>query len=971
MNVIKRNGRQEQVQKYKIVDRIRNLCGNLNNDFINVVDVANKVYDGLCDKITTTEIDNLAAETAMYMSKIHPDYAKLAARIAITNHHKNTRDSFYETMRLIYKNGSITDKFFAIVDKNRELFDKAIDYKRDFQYDFFGFKTLMRSYLFKVNDVPVERPQDLLMRVSIAIHQNDVDSALETYQLMSNLNFIHASPTLYNAGTMRSQNSSCFLLSMQDDSIIGIYDTLGKCAQISKYAGGIGLSIHNVRAKGSYIRGTNGNSTGIVPMLKVFNDTACYVNQGGRRPGAFAIYLEPWHGDVMEYLDMKKNNGNEEERARDLFYAMWIPDLFMQRVESDGVWSLMCPNKSANLQYVYGEEFETLYTRYEAEGRFIKQLPARKVWDKIIESQIETGTPYMLYKDSANMKSNQKNLGTILSSNLCVVGDTKILTDEGYQEIQELVDENINIWNGEKFSKTVVRKTGENQKIIKVVLSNGSVVECTEYHKFYIQNKSDIVKYEAKDLENGMKLIKHDLPHIKTEDSKLTWFRDHCKKNGVVDDGNLYVEFVDYANAFSTLLMLQTVGIQSNVVDNKLVLSCTSLDKLGCDVLSCDEYVSVVDVIDEGKYADTYCFTENERNMGMFNGVLLGNCAEIVQYTSPKEIAVCNLASIGLPKLVENGVFDFEKLGYITSILTKNLNKIIDINFYPVEEAEYSNMKHRPIGIGVQGLADVFMMMKMPFGSEDAKELNKMIFETMYYYSLKTSMEISKEDGYYETFIGSPASKGILQFDMWNVEPSDRYNWKELKDDIMRYGIRNSLLIALMPTAGTSQILGNSECIEPYLSNVFTRRTMAGEFIIVNKFLVGDLIKMGLWSSEMRDRIIYHNGSIQNIPEIPDELKEIYKTAFEVKQKDLIDMSADRGAYVCQSQSLNLFVDNPEYRRLTTMHFYGWKRGLKTGQYYLRSNPAANATKFGIDTGVIKGEKKVECNDEVCVACSA
>jgi ribonucleoside-diphosphate reductase alpha chain len=715
------------------------------------------VIEGIYDGVTTSQLDSLAAEIAASMTTRHPDYAILAARIAVSNLHKNTKKSFSDTMKDLYnyidpKTGKkaplLADDVFDIIWQNRDLLDSTIIYDRDFGYDYFGFKTLEKSYLLKLNNKIAERPQHMLMRVSIGIHKNDIDAAIETYNLMSERWFTHATPTLFNAGTPKPQLSSCFLLTMQDDSIDGIYNTLKNCAKISQSAGGIGLSIHNIRATGSYIRGTNGTSNGIVPMLRVFNDTARYVDQGGgKRKGSFAIYLEPWHADIFDFLELKKNHGKEENRARDLFYAMWISDLFMERVEADGEWSLFCPNEAPGLADCYGEKFRALYAQYESEGRARKVVKAQELWFAILESQIETGTPYMLYKDACNEKSNQKNLGTIRSSNLCT---------------------------------------------------------------------------------------------------------------------------------------------------------------------------------------------------------------EIVEYTAPDEIAVCNLASIALPRFVINGKFDHQRLFDITYVITKNLNKVIDINYYPVEEARNSNMRHRPIGIGVQGLADAFILMRMPFDSEEARQLNKDIHETIYYAAMTASKDLAKVDGPYQTYEGSPVSQGIYQFDMWNVTPSNRWEWDVLKEETKKYGVRNSLLLAPMPTASTSQILGNNECFEPYTSNIYTRRVLSGEFPIVNKHLLKDLVKLGMWNDVMKNKIIAANGSIQNIAEIPDELKEIYKTVWEIKQRAVIDMAADRGAYICQSQSLNLFIQDANFAKLTSMHFYAWKKGLKTGMYYLRTKSAADAIKFTVEQSYLK-----------------
>ena len=754
MYVVKRDGHKEPVMFDKITDRIKKLCYGL-NDMVDAVKVAMRVIEGLYDGVTTSELDNLAAETAASMTVTHPDYAQLAARIAISNLHKNTNKSFSETMSEMYHYVNprtnqaaplLSDEVYEVIKENAEFLNSHIIYNRDFNYDYFGFKTLERSYLLRINGKIVERPQQMLMRVAVGIHLNDLESVIETYELMSKKFFTHATPTLFNAGTPKPQMSSCFLLTMKDDSIDGIYDTLKQTAKISQSAGGIGLAIHNVRATGSYIRGTNGTSNGIVPMLRVFNDTARYVDQGGgKRKGSFAIYLETWHADIFEFLDLKKNTGKEEMRARDLFFAMWTSDLFMKRVEEDTTWTLMCPNECPGLDEVYGDEFEALYLSYEAQGKGRKTIRARELWEKILESQIETGTPYMLYKDAANRKSNQKNLGTIRSSNLCT---------------------------------------------------------------------------------------------------------------------------------------------------------------------------------------------------------------EIMEYTSPDEIAVCNLASISLPMFVENGAFNHELLYNVTKRVTRNLNKVIDRNYYPVVEAENSNMRHRPIGLGVQGLADAFILLRMPFTSDEAKKLNQEIFETLYFAAVTASMEMAKEEGAYSTFEGSPISKGEFQHNLWNIkdeELSGRWDWASLRKEVTANGVRNSLLVAPMPTASTSQILGNNEAFEPYTSNIYTRRVLSGEFIVVNKHLLNDLVERGLWNETLKQEIMRHNGSVQNIERIPSDLKELYKTVWEMSMKDIIDMSRQRGYFIDQSQSLNLFMQDANYAKLTSMHFYAWKSGLKTGMYYLRTKSAVDAIKFTLN----------------------
>ncbi|GAB2683956.1 ribonucleoside-diphosphate reductase subunit alpha [Mucilaginibacter koreensis] len=753
MFVIKRDGRTESVKFDKITARIEKLCYGLNPHLVDSIDVAKKVIEGLYDGVTTSELDNLAAETAASLTTKHPDYALLASRIAVSNLHKNTIKSFSETMRKLHqykdpKNGRsaplIADDVWDVIEANAELLDSTIIYDRDFGFDYFGFKTLEKSYLLKLDGRIAERPQHLFMRVAVGIHKQDVESAIETYNLMSERWFTHATPTLFNAGTPKPQMSSCFLLTMKEDSIEGIYDTLKQTAQISQSAGGIGLSIHNIRATGSYIGGTNGTSNGIIPMLRVFNDTARYVDQGGgKRKGAFAIYLEPWHADIFEFLDLRKNHGKEEMRARDLFYALWVSDLFMKRVEDNGNWSLFCPHEAPGLADCWGAEFEALYERYEKEGRARRTVKAQDLWFAVLDAQVETGTPYLLYKDAANSKSNQQNLGTIKSSNLCT---------------------------------------------------------------------------------------------------------------------------------------------------------------------------------------------------------------EIMEYTDKNEVAVCNLASLALPRFVKEGTFDHQKLYEVTYQATLNLNKIIDNNYYPVPEAEYSNLRHRPIGLGVQGLADTFICLRMPFESEEARQLNKEIFETIYFASMTASKDLAIKDGAYETFKGSPLSQGKFQFDLWGVTPeSGRWDWDNLRLDVMNHGVRNSLLVAPMPTASTSQILGNNECFEPYTSNIYTRRVLSGEFVIVNKHLLRDLVELGLWNSQMKNQIISANGSIQDIAEIPQDIKDLYKTVWEIKMRSIIDMAADRGAYICQSQSLNLFINSPNASKLTSMHFYAWKKGLKTGMYYLRTQAASQAVKFTIE----------------------
>jgi ribonucleoside-diphosphate reductase alpha chain len=806
MRVIKRNNEMEDVSFDKVLNRLKNLSDGLT---IDVSEIAQKVCTRIYDGVKTYELDELAAYLCSSMSIEHPDYSILASRIIVSNHHKNTSPSFSETVHILYNNVDnhdnhtplVSEELYNIVVNNKEKLNTHIDYQRDYLFDYFGFKTLERAYLLRLNKKIIERPQHMWMRVAIGIHGNDIKEVLQTYDLMSKKYFTHATPTLFNAGTNRPQLSSCFLCSINDDSVAGIFDSLKEVALISKYAGGIGLHIHQIRANSSHIRGTNGTSNGIIPMLRVFNNTARYIDQAGKRLGSIAVYLETWHSDIESFLELKKNHGSEEDRCRDLFLALWISDLFMERVKSEGKWSLMCPDKCRGLSDVYGDDFKKLYEQYESEEKYTKQVNAQDLWFKILEAQIEQGVPYILYKDAANKKSNQKNLGTIKSSNLC---------------------------------------------------------------------------------------------------------------------------------------------------------------------------------------------------------------AEVLIYSSPEETGVCNLASICLPSYVENGIFNFEKLHDITKVITKNLNKVIDKNFYPIEKARVSNLKHRPIGIGVQGLADVFIKLRFPFESEDAKQLNKDIFETIYHAAVEASMELSKkrfniindikninnkildEDinnyvnefekdianpkyiGAYSSFEGSPISKGLFQFDLWNAEPSTRYDWDKLRSDIICYGVRNSLLLSPMPTASTSQIMGFNESFEPFTNNIFQRKTLSGEFIIINKYLINDLISKGLWSKELKDTIILHEGSVQNIPEIDDELKAIYKTAWEIKQRNIIDMSADRGQYICQTQSLNIFMEEPDFQKLSSMHFYGHSKGLKTGSYYLRTRPKAKTQQFTIDPDFAKKKRRcVEDNGDTCVLCSA
>lgn len=1337
MYVVKRDGESEIVSFDKILRRIKRI-GQEADIKINYTSLAMKVIDQLYDKISTAKIDELTAEQCASMSSIHYDYGTLASHITISNHHKNTESNILTVMRELYnytdKHGNhsplINRELLETVDEHYMAISERIDFKRDYVFDYFGFKTLEKTYLMRINGKVVERPQHMWMRVSLGIHGKDIESALRTYDLMSQKFFTHATPTLFNAGTPRPQLSSCFLLSMEKDSIDGIYNTLKDCALISKWAGGIGLHIHNVRATHSHIRGTNGTSNGIVPMLRVFNNTAKYVDQcldadtiiyskrgplpikaivvgdevitddgnfypvrkvlnypnftgdmqsidikhtmqpllvtdmhplyvvrnknfiqtkfkrlvcdldrklvvpefveardvrendfvgfpiprfekdiahfseddcriygilvgsdavlskdcsisfldnktvefverylnsicvrndcydsrvafapshsfkftqemisndkgekivlpnmlhlpknktlkllqgllessasfdqnriqlettshnivesvrflllrlgvltsgytknrchplwkkrkiilsipktqeicdlfpdvvtvcknfkffehsgylfsivrgnkslqlskrvvdievdhddhhnflthhglvhngGGKRNGSFAIYMEPWHADIEKFLEMRKNHGDEELKARDLFYALWIPDLFMNRVKNNGQWTLMCPDECPGLSDVYGEEFEALYTKYENAGKGRTSVSARELWFKVLDAQMETGTPYLCYKDTANKKSNQKNIGVIKSSNLCVAPETMILTDKGHVRIGPLVNHTVSVWNGEKFSEVEIKKTGENQPLIEVHADDGSVLTCTPYHEFYLQtNDGNTYKTEARHLQPGDRLIRAAFPVMngicemyghgnESMACKMQWFSELCAQNGVFDEESqqLRIGSSDREFSFGVKLMLQTCGVNARVINSDVVLSASDIQFLkSVGFLTAIECVSgdpisvkVTQIVDNNRVDNTFCFTEPERHMGVFNGLLTGQCSEIMEVSTPTETAVCNLASIGLPTFIDKDsqTFDFDKLREVAGVITDNLNKVIDVNYYPTEKTRVSNLRHRPIGIGVQGLADVFMLLNVAFHSDEAKEINKRIFETIYYGALEKSAELAAIHGPYETYGGCPASRGILQFDMWNVTPSEHLDWAALKDKIVRSGLRNSLLLAPMPTASTSQILGFNECFEPFTSNIYSRRTMAGEFVLTNKYLMRELIDLGIWNNDIKNSIIANQGSVQHIEGISESLKLKYKTVWEIPMRHVIDMAADRGAFICQSQSLNLWQEDPNYNSLTSMHFYAWSKGLKTGIYYLRRRAKHRAQQFTIEP-----KKNEEC--EMCSA---
>jgi ribonucleotide reductase alpha subunit len=1045
MYVTKRNGNKEKVHFDKITSRIEKLTSDLDKDIVDPSVITQKTCSSIYSGITTTELDNLACQICMNMVSEHPDYGILGSRIAISNHQKNTPEKFIDVVRTLYQNRDIqnnisplvSDELLRISETYEDTLESMLDMKRDYLLDFFGFKTLERSYLLKINvdngkgKKIIERPQHLFLRVAIGIHGDNLELVKRTYDSISLKQYTHATPTLFNAGTNTPQLSSCFL-GYVEDSIEGIFDSYRECGIISKFAGGIGVHVSDIRSKGSYIRKTGGNSDGLMPLLKTYNSIARQFNQGGKRLGSFAIYLEVFHADVFTFLEAKKNVGSDDERARDLFYALWVSDLFMEKVEKDSDWYLMDSNTCPNLPAVYGEEFNSLYNKYVSEGKFVKKIKARELWAAIIASQIEHGMPYICYKDHVNRKTNQQNLGTIRSSNLCVSGDTKIQIkkDNKIQNIPiiDLSGQEIEVWNGKVWSKTIVQKTGENQKLLKISFSNLAEIKCTEYHKFYIQdNDGKEIMHEAKNLKIGMNII----PFTR-------W----------------------------------------------------SLDSSISEVEISFRDIKVVNIEECPIKEDTFCFNEPMEHKGIFNGIIAGNCAEINLYSDVNEIAVCNLASICLPSILEypnvedisvnmpwykllskeqqnlskyfligelklytkedcfyckllKKLLDNAKLKYkeidsneaeklrimsntslsvckpfdtvpqLFSVLSKddiqhlggyddcwkllspkinykklhsiaydlvlNLNKVIDINFYPVEKTRVSNFKNRPLGIGVQGLANVFMLLRLPFTSDESRKINKNIFETIYHGAMNASVVLADKYGTYETFEGSPLSKGKFQFDLWELkkeELSGMWDWDEMRELVLSKGVRNSVLISLMPTASTASIFGNIESFEAITSNLYTRNVLSGVFTIINKHLVTDLIAMDLWNQDIKDKLFFYKGSVQKISEIPKQFRDIYKTVFEIDQKLLIKMSAERGPFICQSQSLNLFFENPTFKDLTSCHFYGWKQGLKTGSYYIRTKAAVSGQNFGMDINKEKMlqkqlTEKIDEEEEGCLNCSA
>lgn len=1068
--VIKRSGKKELVSFDKILERITELSTDLSN--VDCGRVAFKVIEGMHEGITTQELDELTAFIASSMNSIHPEYSTLGSRICINNLHKKTPNNFYECSKSLYENKNdkninsrnlISKSLIDIIEKYQNEIQNEIDYSRDYYFDYFGFKTLENMYLFKVNGKTVERPQHLFMRTALAIHQENLEKVFNTYNLLSKKYFIHATPTLFNAGTDNQQLLSCFLIGTED-SVQGMYKTVSDLASIAAGSGGIGLHISNVRSKNSIIKSTNGRSNGIVPLLRVLNELTQHITQRSR-PASIAIYLEPHHPEILEFLELRKNTGKEQERTRELFIALWINDLFMNRVKKDLPWSLFSEDTAPGLSEVWGKDYEKLYKQYEMENRAVKVIKAKDLWKSILVSLIETGTPYISYKDTINKRNNQQNLGTIKSSNLCVSADTKILTKEGYFDIIDRVGKETTIWNGEEWSVVIPQKTGENQEMVKVKLNDGAELICTKYHKFYNKQKKEI---KASELTKGTKLLLYEYPIIEdNKDMKYAYTHGFCCGNKTKKlNGNIYLSdsqrilldlidktefkdlksyitckipvdmdklyFVPINYSLNTKLkwlsglidsdicniikthnyhsiqiesehlsflkdikyLLSTIGCFSKIKEgkkNKIVINSYNLGlliKIGlkvniydltghCNENNQPEYLLIESVENVDGLHDTYCFTEPKNNKGIFNGILTGNCNEINEYSDSKEYACCTLASISLPAFVSKELtFDHYNLRNVVHTIVENLDIIVDINKYPVIETELSNKRHRPLGIGIQGLADVFMLMNLPFDSDESRKLNKEILETIYYSALEKSHQLAIEKGKYSTFDGSPLSKGLFQFDLANNSNevlSGRWNFDELRKKIVKDGVRNSLLIALMPTASTSNILGNTECFEPITNNLYIRKTNAGEYTIFNKYLINDLMKLGIWNENMRKKLIEERGSVINIPEIPVNIKEIYMTAWEISKKTIIDMARDRGYFVCQSQSMNLYFDKPDFSKINSALFYGWEQGLKTGIYYGRFKAAVEAQQFTIEPKVDQHKKveKVEKKEETCVMCSS
>ncbi len=1042
MKVVKRNGKHEDVSFDKILYRIKKLItdkklGEIENVHADVItkQVISNIYDG----VTTQELDNLTARIAIEKStKEHANYEILATRVAVSNMHKQTTECFSSVMEKLYNNVDshgehsplISEEIFNVIKKHKKRLNLCLDYDRDYSFSYIGLKTLEKSYLLKIKGEIIERPQHMWMRVSVGLHKGDIEKVIETYDLMSTGYFIHATPTLFNAGTPRPNMASCFLMGIED-SMEGIYKCLSDCAIISKNAGGIGIAITDVRSEGSYIRGTNGYADGIVKPLRVFNETARYANQGNKRNGSIAFYIEPWHSDILQLLQIRTNTGDENLKCRDLFTALWIPDLFMEKVEKGEDWYLMSPSESVGLTDVYGEEFNKLYNKYVEEGRYVKKINARDLFEEITITQIETGMPYVSYKDHANRKSNQKNIGTIKGSNLCVSGDTRILTDKGYYPIKTLVDKEVSVWNGKEWSSVVPRKTGENQNLLKVVLNNGKWLRCTDYHKFFVINdRGEVRKIKANDLKEGDRLLDcYNYPVVdynknnekytssrKLADiipplnydiiTKIKWLEIMVLLCGRVENNTIILELTSFYSAYKNKLKeiqltLDTLGapcfvstttsyflwhkhtitIPQNSVYNLIKLKFKH-PHLDVDMMAKTKMnLYVTKIIEDGTREDTFCFREGIRGMGVFDGILTGNCDEILIVSDTKEYGTCNISTVGLAKYIEkdslgNPTYNFNKLYDVVRVMVRNMNNVIDYNYYPVVETKRSNNRHRPIAIGAQGLANAFFEMRYPFESKEAKDLNKKIFETIQYACLYESKELAKIHGPYETFKGSPASKGLFQHNLWGIEDSELsglWDWETLRKEVMEHGLRNSLLTACPPTASTGQILGNYESFEPVTNNMFTRSILAGSYPVINKYLVEDLTKIGVWSAQVYESIASNRGSVQHL-DIPQELKDLYKTVWEIPQKTLMELSADRGAFVDHSQSLNLYFKDPTPNKLKSAHFYGWKLGLKTSMYYCRTPPKSEAQQFTVSPNVQPTPEQIlQCsidNPESCEMCS-
>jgi ribonucleoside-diphosphate reductase alpha chain len=1110
MFVIKRSGETERVKFDKVTKRVEQLCTGLDMNFVNPVKVAQKVISSLTDMISTQQLDLIASTEAGNFVLFHPDYAILSGRLAASNLQKEIKVSFSKAMTKLYDNYNengehipiISTETFHVVTKYEAAFDAAIVPERDFVYDVFGFETLRKSYFLRVGDKIWETPQYMMMRMAIGIVGDDLPEIIKLYDVLSKRLYTHATPTIFNSGTPKNQMASCFLIAMKEDSVEGIMDTNKECAIISKYAGGIGLHVDNIRPTGAHIKGTNGTSSGLVPFLRVLNSIALAFNQGGKRKGSIAVYIEPHHPDIEMVVELRKNNGEEELRARDLFVGLWYSDLFMKRVEEDGKWSLFDVTEAPGLADAVGDKYVELYERYEREGRACKVIEARKLYKHIITCQIETGTPYMANKDQSNLKSNQSNLGTIKSSNLCVAPETPILTSTGYHHIKELKDQHVDVWNGEQWSPTTVRQTGADQSLIKVALSNGSDIQCTPYHGFCIVkgwNDHIYERVEAKDLVPGMKLIKHELPVVEdspaAEDfpyaythgffcgdgtyqynkygphekfaritlyadkkdliehldvrtssyketdqgtinvmlahdmpekftvpmnysmtSKLEWFAGLCDSDDTVhksgDCQSIQIASTHESFLVEVMLMLQTMGVHSKVAKaidsgqsllpdgrggkkmydtratSRLLVDSTATQKLLELGFSPNRlllvkhvpkqnhlrFVTVLSVTDEGRTDDTYCFTEKHRGLGMFGGVLTFQCCEINEYSDSNETAVCNLASLCLPHYVKDGIYDFQALSDMAMFAVKNLNKVIDRSFYPVETTRTSNMKHRPLGLGVSGLHDTFHLLKLAFESDEAAVLNKKIFETIYRGAIIQSIEEAKIHGPYSSFVGSPASKGKFQFDLWDDFDQSTLmwpDWNDIRASMVKYGLRNSLLVALMPTASSATIAGVTECFEAQTSNLYSRKVLSGQFTIINRHLVSELVQLGIWDEQVAHDILRESGSVANIDVIPSDIKRRYKTVWEHSMRTVIDMSADRGPFICQSQSLNLHVAKPTVKKLISIFKYGHARKLKTLMYYLRTEASTKAIKFTVGKDNVSKVEGVDDTVEECLECSA